>query len=219
MNKELEKAKKIFGKDINIENEDVLKKAYKKLVKLYSENVEDEERFKEVNLARDTVVMYLKRYKDDTKKLSMLYNKKSVDLQEENEYLEEYNSKLKALQEVIKITRKSSKFYNVYRKIPIIFWFALIVLSFILIIVKPEILFGFVAGYSLFFGFVIKAANQKQKLGCLLKERKILRKEMEAIEKRIQGINIELYAVKIALESVKEDKKEKLLIEKKEKTA
>ena len=194
---ELEKARKIFG---DFKNEEALNKAYRSLVKMYSENAEDEEKFKEVNVARNTALKYLKKYKSDKKRLEILYNKKSVYLKEEEDYLEEYAQKIKAVQEVIKSLKKSSRTYMAYKKIPTVVMGILFAISIITLIMKPDFLFIFTLLYAFFFSVAIKAAKQKEKLSAIIKQRKLLRTEMQQIEKKVQGMKIELRAVEIALE-------------------
>lgn len=213
MNKELEKAKKIFGKDIDIKNEEVVKKAYRKLVKKYSENVEDEEKFKEVNLARDAIIKYLNIYKTDSKKLTILYERKDIELRSEKNFLEEYEMKIKTLQKVINTTKNNSNWLNIYKKIPIPLIFIVVIITFIILFKYPESMFIWIIGYTFFFNFLIKASKQKQNLSAFYRERHSLRKKKEYTEKRIQTLTIELYAVKIALDSINEEKEERKCIE------
>ncbi len=212
---ELEKAKKIFG---DFENEEALKKAYRRLVKLYSENAEDQEKFKEVNIAKNTAIKYLKRFENDERRLKNLYNKKSVDIQEEKDYLEEYRQKLNAIQEVIKSLKKSSTAYRRFKKIPTVIIALTFIASIIVLFFRGDLIFGFSIMYAIFFSCSIKAAKQKEKLSSFIKQRNILRKEIEQIEKKLQGMQIELSAVEIAIDlssnKNKKPKKQKMLIQK-----
>lgn len=212
---ELEKAKKIFG---DFENEEALKKAYRRLVKLYSENAEDQEKFKEVNIAKNTAIKYLKRFENNERRLKNLYNKKSVDIQEEQDYLEEYRQKLNAIQEVIKSLKKSSTAYRRFKKIPTVIIALTFIASIIVLFFRGDLIFGFSIMYAIFFSCSIKAAKQKEKLSSFIKQRNILRKEIEQIEKKLQGMQIELSAVEIAIDlssnKNKKPKKQKMLIQK-----